>query len=163
MSIDIFADDQSPSTQTRQPNFSNAVKFLLIGLAIAYFVMRPSGDGDDDGDRENVDVAGLHVLIVEETEKRGELTQGQINSMLSVSVREWLDENCAKVDGQPARLLVDSHTDISKHGNPWNLMREKATPPYPCVVVANDGKVSREDVRGDFDPQRMIEAIEASK
>ena len=97
MSIDIFADDQSPSTQTRQPNFSNAVKFLLIGLAIAYFVMRPSGDGDDDGDRENVDVAGLHVLIVEETEKRGELTQGQINSMLSVSVREWLDENLSLI------------------------------------------------------------------
>lgn len=45
---------------------------------------------------------GLHVMVVDDENLRGNLPQAQVNIFTSKPFRDWLAENTAKADGQPS-------------------------------------------------------------
>ena len=170
MTIDIFTDgvstersdrDQTPNI-ARKPTSAKWLRILVIAF-IGYIAFTSLRKRPIPPAPNPIDAKGFRVLIVEETERRAELSQGQHLAMFSIDVRKWLDDNCAKDNDQPARLIIDSETDLRPYGETWVAMRQYATPPYPCIVVSNPPDVVRHDIRRDIDPQRLIEMLKPAK
>jgi hypothetical protein len=129
----------------------------LIGILIYAMLQRSS---DSPTPPSPIDEPGFRVLVVEETERRAELSQGQHHALFSTEVRQWLDDHCIRdSEGHPARLFVDSDTDLNGFGKSWESMREFASPPYPCMVVSNPPSLVRIAIKRDMNPNRMIAAL----
>lgn len=86
---------------------------------------------------------GLAVVILEESEDRGKLPQSQLNILTSDSVREYLNEHCAKDDkGNPMWRIVDD--DVSMENEPKVLQegfaKVKAVDGRPAMGISNGHK-----------------------
>ena len=76
-------------------------------------------------------VAGLRVLILEESADRARLTPQQSAIFNAVSIREAIQ----KREGQ--LLVLDRNDDVSRLTQDWQTLRQRSTLPTPSVVFAN--------------------------
>lgn len=171
MSVDIFAESSTDNI-SEQPHRTDPTsnspsatpgRSWIAPVLVAVLVYVLMSDRTSPRPPSPIDEEGFRVLVVEETEKRSELTPGQLQSLLSVNVRRWLDENCAKDNGQPARLIVDSDTDVRSYGPSWQSMREQAKRPFPCIVISHPPGLTVRSIGRDFNPDRMIELLQQTK
>ncbi len=103
-----------PVESSRPVNwFQWALIVAVCVLLFAQFRGCPAIVPHVDPDEKSVD--GLHVLILEKTEDRSELPQGQLAIFTSSELREWYAKNCAtEANDNPAYRLLDTEDDLSK-------------------------------------------------
>lgn len=95
-----------------------------------------------DGPVPPVPVNGLHVLVIDDENVRGNLPQLQVNIFTSKKLIDWLEANCTKAaDGQPAYRF--SSNDSFPPGDP---ARDLELPVWvegwdTLMKAVNDGKV----------------------
>jgi hypothetical protein len=125
----------------------------IVGLAVAFWFTRGADPNPDDGDA--IDVAGLKVLILEETGERENLAPGQIAAINSVQVREAITAR----DGELRVLDVDDKTD--KLAEPWPTLRRRVTLRPPVVILAEKRRAVEFALPAD--PEALVKRIEAFK
>lgn len=81
-------------------------------------------------DADPISVAGLRILIVEESANRQNLPSDQAAILTSVPVREAVD----KLGGEIRIVDVDDSTDAMAHE--WQALRKRITTTPPAVVFA---------------------------
>lgn len=115
---------------------------LLLGvlLGLVPFLM-DGGSVLPSFDPPPIDEAGLRVAIIEETADRSSLPKSQMAILTSVKLREYLDANCVKEDGQPAYRIWDKDIDASRESQLWQdaLAKVKATEDLktPAILISN--------------------------
>lgn len=99
------------------------------------------------------DADGLTVLVVYESDpNESDASYDQRVAMASVTVREWLNENCGKIDGYPAWRFVDDETDVSKDDPIWGRLLKKPRDSLPWLYMTGGGReVSEAMVDGGVD------------
>jgi len=98
-------------------------------------------------------VTGLHVLIVDDENVRGNLPQSQVNIFSSRPLRDWLNQNAkyrfssndSLRPGQPAREL-----EQAAFVNGWDLVAEGGVE-LPAILVSNGTKQTLEPLPADAD------------
>lgn len=104
----------------------------------------------DDPNPPPIPTEGLHVLIVDDENVRGNLPQSQVNIFTSKKLSDWLEANCAKAgDDQPAYRF--SSNDSFTPGDParelelpvwvegWDTLMKSGVP-LPAWAVSNGKK-----------------------
>lgn len=133
------------------------------GLLLAYLAWNRGGI-IDDGDDKVVTDRGFRAMIVYDATKVGSLTEGQQAVLTSVPVRQWLDANTVKDDGNNGYWIGDVDTQLDKLSPALQAMKREAKPPYPCVIISNPPKrLLVEELRRDIGPQRFIQLLEGQK
>ncbi len=150
-----------PATSPRPVNwFQWALIALVCVLLYSQFRGCPSVVPNVDPDDKSVD--GLHVLILEKTEDRSELPQGQLAIFTSSELREWYAKNCAtEANDNPAYRLLDTEDDLSKDYEVWQFLREKVSMDPPCVLLADGNR--GEQFKLPKDPEAMLAALKKFK
>jgi hypothetical protein len=119
-----------------QPSNRNYDGWIAIALIALLVLPRIMGGG---GILANAPIpeAGLHVLIVEETEDRRQLPQSQVNIFTSVTLREYLDSKAK------AWRIFDQDVDLERESEVWQkaMGRERASVPW---IVVSNGRTGHE-------------------
>lgn len=158
MPIDIYADELVPerTSQTSRSGPAGWVGGLillaaLIGVGCVFFLQSCSGPAPaPDGDHVDPPaVNGLYVLVLEETADRFNLPPSQVAIFTSAPLREWYEQNCAKVNGEPAYRCFDKDDKLDREAAIWREMREKVTIDPPAYLVvsgkyAEQGKLPKD-------------------
>lgn len=90
---------------------------------------------------------GLHLMIVDNENERGELPQGQINIFTSTPLRQWLDSNTARAaDGRPAYRFSSNDSlavggearkqELPVYVDGWDLLLKSGVK-LPAWIVSN--------------------------
>ena len=165
MSVDIFADQPADRVairrgQTIGPKAQRGWTWIIVvALVFCFFADRNQKPQPPNP----IDEKGFRVLVVEETESRRDLSEGQLQALLSLKVRRWLDDNCADVDGEPARRFIDCDTDLADAGATWQEMKRHAHEPFPCVVISHPPNLSVHAISRDFDADRLLGLLQQAK
>lgn len=109
---------------------------LLIIVAILFFAR--GGDQPSPGPPPVPDVEpapfpsdGLSVLIVEETEQRGQLPSSQLSVLTSVILREKVKQIGGEI------LVLDQNADIQFLADKWKEAMRKPRDSLPWILIAN--------------------------
>lgn len=88
-----------------------------------------------------IPVAGLYVLIVEETASRAELKAGQREILLGTapgSVRDYLKSHCARdTSGRPEFRILDTDDDLSRDSKVWQDVWARPRKSIPWIAISN--------------------------
>ena len=86
-----------------------------------------------------IPVAGLRVLIVEETEDRPKLPANQTLILGSTLLRSWLNASCAKgADGRsPEYRILDKDTPMATDAKHWQDAMKRPRSQLPWIVISN--------------------------
>ena len=114
-----------------KPGLTDFIVLLLLVFAF-------SGNATSSG--LPVSDPGLHVLIIEETEERGKLTEDQRAVLASVPMNTFLDENCTKINGKPQWQVWDKDTDITREADKWQTAMQIERPSLPWLIVWNGSR-----------------------
>lgn len=115
---------------------------LLIGAVLGALPMLLDGGSVlPSFDPPPIAEPGLRVAIVEETADRSKLPGSQLAILTSVKLREYLDANCVKENGQPAYRIWDKDIDASRESQLWQdaLSKVKGTEgiTLPAILISN--------------------------
>lgn len=120
------------------------ISILLILTAIYMFAAK-SGGVPDGGDPPIPGVADLHVLVVEETQDRHELSPEQLALLTGPQVRRWLEANAAD-DGDGVKAYRfwdrDQLENLENESTKWQVIGDhvlKAETPEPPWIMVADG------------------------
>lgn len=96
--------------------------------------------------------AGLHVLIVYESEKDGGLTKGQIAAIHGKEFRDYIEAKCAKgEDGKtPQRRIWDKDTVLTWVPKLWQDAMKRPRTSVPWLAVGNGAKWFEGPLTDDF-------------
>lgn len=114
---------------------------------------------DPPPDPQPKPVAGLRVLIVEESGERSKLPASQQAVIFSKAVRDWLNANCAEdknFNSGRAWTIQDKDVDLSAFGKTWTDLMARPRTALPWVIVWGNDRVLHEgalpkDVAGTLD------------
>jgi hypothetical protein len=106
------------------------IGWVLIALAV--FSLAKGGGGILPVTPAPIDVPGLHVLIVEETDDRDTIDKGQLSVLQSTLVRQEV----AAAGGQ-FRQYDATHTPEAE---PWKTAMARPRQSTPWLIVSNPGK-----------------------
>jgi hypothetical protein len=160
----MVAVQPSPSIDVWQVRRRSFILGVIAAVVVMFAYANWDRRGSDDDDVDPITDKGYRALVIYENDNLKNYTQGQINALNSIQVRKWLDANCAKDGEANGYTLADVDTPLDKLSPSLQAMRTLAKPPYPCVVIANPPKRTVvEEIRGDFDPARLIETLERHK
>lgn len=149
---------QSPTPAPLAPAKIAWKDWLPWGLVCILLVMMQFRACDRSGSGPSpVDpiVDKMHVLIVEDVEKRNELDQSQIAIFSSTDVRDWYDKN-----GVPYRR-IDVKDDLSRDDKIWSKLKSEVTEKPPVVVMAD--KRGGVQIKLPRDVESHIRALENFK
>ena len=122
--------DVAATIATPPPDYQRMIRdWALLGLmaVMAWNWMRGGADTDTS---PTPNVAGLRVLILEESADRAKLPAPQSAIFNAVGLREAI----AARDGQ--LLVLDRHDDVAKLAQEWRQLRGRATLATPLVIFA---------------------------
>lgn len=77
---------------------------------------------------------GLRVLMVYESAKTNE--PGNL-PLFSKRVRDYLDEKCARVNGEPERRIYDKDIDTSRDSKTWQDAMKRPRTATPWLIISN--------------------------
>ena len=83
---------------------------------------------------------GFRVMIIFEKSKSTELPLNQQTIIFGKTTRDWLKENCVKVDGEPDLRIYDPDDDLSGDKSYWREAIKLPRTKLPWVIVSNPGK-----------------------
>lgn len=117
--LDLTEETPFPFQEQRKPknyNVFNTRDFLFLGvitllLGLFFFKGCPGPNPDPTPD---IDVPGVHVMILEEVSKHKDLSVTQQGIFTSPELIQWGEKNCTQYDGWPAFLKADVKDDL-KH------------------------------------------------
>lgn len=96
-------------------------------------------DSDDDSDEEPEVGANFRLLIVEETALRTSLPTSQLAIFSSPLVRQYLNEKCVRVQGQPDWRIWDRDTDVSGCNTELcEMLKKERGAELPWLILSND-------------------------
>lgn len=125
-----------------------ALPWALVAFGLVFWIANRTPT-------EQTGVTGLRVLVIEETEQRGDLTPEQIAIFNSVEIREAIEA----ADGQVLFLDADDRTrDLAPE---WARLRERIRSRPPVVVFANPRRAKEMPLPADV--QTFVEALEGFK
>ena len=104
----------------------------LLLIAVSVFMLAKGGGALPAFVPAPIDVPGLHVLIVEETDDRDTIDKGQLAVLQSVLVREDV-----KAAGGQYRQYDDDETPAEE---PWKTAMGRPRQSTPWLIVSNPGK-----------------------
>lgn len=160
----VAAVQPAPSIDVWQVRRRSFILGVIAAVAVMFAYANWNRGGSNDDDVNPITDKGYRALVIYEDDNLKNYTQGQINALNSIQVRKWLDANCAKDGEANGYTLADVDTPLDKLSPSLQAMKALAKPPYPCVVIANPPKRTVvEEIRGDFDPARLIETLERHK
>jgi hypothetical protein len=84
-----------------------------------------------------IPVAGLRVLMVEETSQRASLTKGQQLAMFGKVTRDYLDSHCVKDGQQPAYRILDKDVNMSSDTKAWQDAMARPRTALPWMYISN--------------------------
>lgn len=137
-----IAVDPQPQPQPPQIDWATFTRWLPWGMLLACVVFwvvarRPSA--------EPTGVTGLRVLVIEETETRGDLSPEQIAIFNSVEIRERVQA----ADGQIVFLDAD---DKTRNLEPeWRRLRDRVQTRPPAVVIATPRRAKEMPLPADVE------------
>lgn len=83
---------------------------------------------------------GLHVLIVYETSQVSALPAAQRAILQSTLLMNWMNANCAKVDGRPEWRFTDQNTPVQFATPFYQSAMTRPRTSIPWVIIANGTK-----------------------
>ena len=104
----------------------------LLLIAVSVFMLAKGGGALPAFVPAPIDVPGLHVLIVEETDDRDTIDKGQLAVLQSVLVREDV-----KAAGGQYRQYDANETPAEE---PWKTAMGRPRESTPWLIVSNPGK-----------------------
>lgn len=115
---------------------------LYVQVKIGNGPLPPPGPGPIPPDPKPptpapIPVAGLRVLIVEETAERIKLTKGQLEFISSAKTRSWLDSICVKENNQPAYRIYDKDASAEGDSEVWRNAMARPRTTIPWIIVSN--------------------------
>lgn len=98
----------------------------------------PNPDPDPEPGDSPFAEAGLRVLIVYERDDLGQIPEQQVAILFSTEMREWLNEHCAKNDGQAEYRILDKDTEQAGTGdNKWIDAMQRERGDLPWLIAGN--------------------------
>ena len=137
-----------------KPGLTDLVVILLLVFAFA-------GGATSSG--LPVSDPGLHVLIIEETEERGKLTEDQRAVLASVPMVTFLDENCTKINGRAQWRVWDKDTDITREADKWRKLMAIPRESLPWMYVWNGRRGASGPLPATVDDTRIVISKYAGK
>jgi hypothetical protein len=124
--------------------------FLTRFGQVTFVVGEVPGPGPPDPgpkpDPKPLPVAGLRVLIVEESADRPKLPAAQQSVILGKTVRDWLDAHCA--DWPEGKIkdwgIFDKDADLSGYSKPLQEMMRRPRTSLPWLVIRGDSGIAYE-------------------
>ncbi len=112
--LDLYEDELVPASLARKSRPIARCLGVCSGVPGGsrwrwFCLHRGPAPTPDDLDPPGPVASGLHVLIVEETADRKQLTAGQVAIFTSIPLREWYEANCAKRAHHSLSLLRQGH------------------------------------------------------
>lgn len=87
-------------------------------------------------------VAGMKVLILEESGDRSKLPPAQLASLFSTAVQSYLTQKCKPAPGSVyGWMIADKDTNLSKVAPDLEILRQRPRQSLPWVIVSGDGGV----------------------
>jgi hypothetical protein len=142
---------QQPTPQPPQLPWDQIFRWLpwVLLVAAAVFFYAKQSPADRPG------VAGLRVLVVEETADRSDLTPDQIAIFNSVKLRDEIDAAKGQI------LFLDADDKTRELAPEWQRLRDRIQTRPPAVVIATPRRAKEMKLPASVDD--FLAAIEGAK